>query len=93
MTMKLTASGGVLAALAAISVAFNRWIDGREVESPGETSVQVVVGTGYTLLAVALLVWLWRGWRESLRLVVCAGACFAAAGAPMVAGDVRRDRR
>ncbi len=91
MTMKLTASGGVLAALAAISVAFNRWIDGREVEAPGETSVQVALGTGYTLLGAALLVWLWRGWREALHLVVCAGVCFAASGAPMVVGDVRRD--
>lgn len=91
-TLKLTASGAVLSGLAAGSTAYNRWIDRNEETEPGATALRVALGTGYTLLGVALTVLVWRGWRAALAVLGWCVLCFIVAGAPMIAGDVRRDR-
>lgn len=90
-TLKLTASGAVLSGLAAGSTAYNHWIDQHQETEPGATALRVALGTGYTLLGVALTVLVWRGWRAALAVLGWTILCFVVAGAPMIAGDVRRD--
>ena len=88
---RIAASGAVVAGLVAGSTAYSRWCRETEETEPGATSLRVAAGTGYTLLAATVLVGLWRGWSDALRFAGCVGVCFAAAGAPMIAGDVAKD--
>ena len=79
----------VLMGLAAASAGYNALIDRylRRSRLLGATALQVAAGTGYTLAVAAWLVDGNRYWR-TLGLLL---AAFAAAGAPMVLGDVARD--
>lgn len=90
-TMRIAACGAVLSGLAAGSAAYNRWIDEHEETEPGATSLRVALGTGYTLIGAAVVVGIWHGWKDAAAFLLWAVLCFAVAGAPMIAGDVRRD--
>ena len=78
-----------LASLLAVSVIYNASLP-RWPKFSGVTAVQTAVGVGYTLTVAA---WL-AGPRRTLprRLAWLSGA-FAAAGIPMLIGDILRDRR
>ena len=89
-SLKITASGAVLSSLAGASTAYNRWIDRHEETEPGATSLRVALGTGYTLLAATVAVWIWHGWRSAAAFLFWSGLCFIAAGLPMIGGDIRR---
>lgn len=75
-----------LTGLAALSIAYNATLE-RWPRFPGVTAVQTAAGVAYTLLAAAWLLDRRRPWRPLAVLL----AVFAAAGLPMMLGDVRRD--
>ena len=83
-----------LAALHAASTNYNNWIERslrRHRSTPGATAWQVVIGSAYTLAAALALLALWTGRRNTLRSAAILGATFAAAGLPMLLGDIERD--
>lgn len=75
-----------LITLAALSLAYNASLE-RWPRFAGVTAIQTAVGVAYTLLAATWLLDRRRPWRPLAVLL----AVFAAAGAPMLAGDMRRD--
>lgn len=88
-----------LAALLGASMLFNRYIDRRPVtkRADAETALWVVAGTLYTLAGAAVLFAVWapylpRDWRLGLIAMGVMLAAFAASGAPMVLGDMRRSQ-
>lgn len=94
---------GVLGALAGTSMWFNGRIDGTPLgrRPDGLTSVWVVIGVGYSLVGAWVLVGVWwpvaallaerfGTWAAAAGVTAVTVAAFAAAGAPMVWGDMRR---
>lgn len=90
---KALATAAVLAGLFVTSRQYNRWIDRRIYHTPGATALQVVGGTAYTLAGIAVIMAVWQGLRSAAAFVVVAIAGFAAAGYPMLIGDINRDER
>lgn len=93
---------GTLGALAGASVWFNGRIDGTPAmrRPDGLTAVWVVIGVTYTLAGAGVLVGVWwpvlvhvaqvGAWAAALGVTTITAAAFAASGAPMVWGDMRR---
>ncbi len=90
--VKAIATGAILTALFAASRRYNEAIDDVTNVTPGATALQVVGGTAYTLAGVAVLVAVWQGLRSAAVFIAVAVAAFAAAGYPMLVGDIRRDK-
>jgi len=80
ITLNLTAKPWIVAvSLFSFGIAFNQMVTWLEVQDweEGATALLVVIGVGYTIFAISLLI----GNFEVLLW------CFAASGAPMVAGS------
>ncbi len=90
--VKTAATGAILTALFATSSRYNSLIDDVTNVTPGATALQVVGGTAYTLAGVAVIVTVWQGVRTAAIVLLAALAAFAAAGYPMLVGDIRRDK-
>lgn len=83
----------LLIGLSVLGLAYNAGIDAltrRRVHLAGLTAVQVCAGVAYTLPAAAWLMGERPGYLRRLGWLL---AAFAAAGAPMLAGDIFRDWR
>lgn len=80
----------LLLALLALSAAYNASLPRWPSTLPGLTAIQVALGVAYTLPVAA---WLAGPRRTFPRRLAWLLAAFIAAGAPMLAGDFRRDRR
>lgn len=84
----------VLLALGGASYGFNWYIDRSPALADGVTSYRVAFGTAYTLVGVAAIVWIWTESTDAATITLAASfASFAAAGIPMMYGDVNRSQR
>lgn len=97
MVVQAIVSAVVLAAVALAGWRFNRYVDARPTtgRADGETSLWVIFGCAYLVLAGSLLTGVWAPWLPTdWRLGVASGviffSVFAAGGLPMALGDHRR---
>lgn len=97
MTIEILLSILILAALAATSVLFDRYVSRRPVtrRADGETALWVAIGCAYTSLGAAGLLAIWAPWlSDSWHLgawaLLAMFVAYSAAGAPMFLGDLRR---
>jgi drug/metabolite transporter (DMT)-like permease len=97
MTTEILLSMLILATLAATSVAFDRYVSRRPVtrRADGETALWVAIGCAYTSLGAACLLALWAPWiggtwHLGAWSLLALFVAYAAAGAPMLWGDLRR---
>jgi hypothetical protein len=103
MTTPVLITIATLAALAAASWQFNRYVDSRPVaaRADGETALWVIFGCAYVVLGAAIVTSAWAAWLPTdWRLGLATGGitlgAFVAGGLPMALGDHKRsasDRR
>jgi hypothetical protein len=85
----------VLAAMIAISIVFNKHIDGQvKYDRFGPNNgMYVVIGVGYTLLGATLILWILYGLQLAVGFIVTTMLCFVASGLPMMIGATTRNTR
>ena len=85
----------VLCALEAASLVYDMRIQKLKAAYaiPGQTALQVVFGTFYTLVAALLLIYLWAGLVATRIAFWCLTGAFAFAGLPMLIGNINATTR